>query len=153
MPKFWRRGVSLLDFLPAIAAGDLTPTALEITAGEPVTPAVADINGWEFQNNAIPIPNLQDTFTGSIPGEDTVADSSITLYDDDTDDTLRALFAKGTNGFLLWRPYGAGAGKRAEVFPIRVANITDQKSMGNDPARFVVNCSITAEPNVDVALP
>lgn len=153
MPKFWRRGVSKVRFLPAVAAGSLIPTRPEITAGTDLSPSIAEINGWEFQNNAIPIPNLADTFTGSIPGEDTVSDSSLTLYDDDNSSTMRTLVAKGTNGFLFWMPYGDVPTKRGETWPVRSAMVSDEKSIGNDAARFVAGFAVTAAPNTNVTIP
>lgn len=153
MPKFFRRGISKARFLPAVAAANLVPTRAEITAGTDLSPSIADMTGWEFSNSAIATPNLAERFTGNIPGEDTVGDSAIVLYDDDAGSALRTLLAKGTNGFLLWMPYGDVPTKRAEVFPIRVAVISDEKSMGNDAARFSVGCSVTAEPNTGVTIP
>lgn len=153
MPKFFRRGISKGRFLPAVAAANLVPTRAEITAGTDLSPDIADITGWEFANAAIPTPNLAERFTSNIPGEDTVGDSAVVLYDVDEGSPHRTTLAKGTNGFLMWMPYGDVPTKRAEVFPIRVATVSDEKSMGNDAARFSVGCSVTAEPNTAVTIP
>lgn len=153
MPKFFRRGVSKARFLPAVAASSLVPTRAEITAGTDLSPSVADITGWEFANAAIATPNLAEVFTSNIPGEDTVGDSAIVLYDLDEGAPLRTTLAKGTNGFIMWMPYGDVPTKRAEVFPVRVAVVSDEKSMGNDAARFSVGFSVTAQPNTAVTIP
>lgn len=149
--KFFRRGVSLIDFLPAVADPS-APTDTEISAGTPLTPAIASISGFQLTNTPIPVPNLADTFTSQIDGEDTVADSSLTLNDDDTDDTIRTALAKGTAGFLLLRPYGAGAGKRAEVWPVKVTGFNDVWTVDNSPAQAVVGFAITGVPVQDATV-
>ncbi len=88
-----------------------------------------------------------------IPGEDTTSTSTLTFYDDSADDTLRALLTKGTEGYLLFRPYGAGTGKRAEVWPVIATGVNDQWTTGNEAARFTVTFAITAEPEQEAALP
>lgn len=148
MAKFFRRGVTKVRFLPAVAAATLVPTRAEITAGTDLSTLLAAIDGWELQNNPIPTPDMADAFTGNIPGEDTASDSSLTFYDDDASTTKRTTLAKGTAGFIYVMPYGDVSGKRAETFPIRVTRVTDEKTVGNDPARFVVGVAITAPPNV-----
>lgn len=137
MPKFFRRGISEVHALPAVA--DLTaPTALEIAAGVDLSEAIADFNGFQFANSPIDVPTLKKRATGKIPGEDTVADSSLVLYDDDTSDDIRTAVAKDTTMVLLFAPYGMGAGKRCETWPAVSTGVNDQWTMGNESARTVV---------------
>src|SRR4051812_13207821 len=98
MARFFRRGVSKIYFLPAVAAYSATtatgnPTSGEITAGTDLSQQVADISGFELSNSPIAVQNLKDAFTPSISGEDTVADSSLTMYDLDDSTTIRAALA------------------------------------------------------------
>lgn len=144
MAKFFRRGVSAIKFLPAVAG--TSPTRAEITAGTILTPQVADIAGFSFSNSPIPVPDLSATFTPQIGGEDTAADSSITFNDDDASSTIRTALAKGTAGFMILFPYGDVATKRLEKWPVTSTGVNDQWSVGNDPAQFVVQFAVTGVP-------
>lgn len=145
MAKFFRRGVSLINFLPAVA----TPTAVsgaEISAGTALTPSVGGITGFQLTNSPITVPDLATVFTAQINGEDTVADSSLTIHDDDNSSTIRTALAKGTAGFILLRPYGAATGKRNEVWPVKVTGYNDEWSLDNTNAKSVVSFAITSTP-------
>lgn len=144
MAKFFRRGVSAIKFLPAVAGS--SPTRVEITAGTILTPQVNAISGFQLSNSPIPVPDLSTIFTPQINGEDTVADSTITFNDDDASSTIRTALAKGTTGFVILFPYGDTATKRLEKWPVVSTGVNDEWSVGNDPARFVVGFAITAVP-------
>jgi len=148
MPKFFRRGKGLIDFVPAVV--DVTaPTDTEIGAGTPLTPAVATITGFQLNNSPIPTPNLADKFTPQIEGEDTVADSSLTFNDDDTDHDIRTALEKGTSGFLVFRPYGALPGVRCEVWPVTVTGFNDEWTTDATSAKAVASFAVTAVPTQD----
>jgi hypothetical protein len=149
--KFFRRGVSLIDFLPAVA-NPAAPTTTEISAGTPLTAGIASVSGWQLSNSPIAVPNLAEVFTPQINGEDTVADSSLTFNDDDTDDATRTALVKGTAGFILLRPYGSGTGKRAEVWPVKVTGFNDEWSTDNTAAKAVAGFAITSTPTQNAVL-
>lgn len=152
MARFFRRGVSKIYFLPAVAS--LTaPTAPEIAAGTDLSGEVADINGFQLTNSPITTPDLSTTFDSQINGPDAASDSSLTFYDDDVSTTIRDALAKGTDGFVLLAPYGSASGKRCEVWPVRVTGFNDEWSMGNDPARAMCGFAITDTPEQDAVLP
>lgn len=151
MARYFRRGVSKLRFLPACAGA--SPTRAEITAGTDLTASVADISGMQFSNSPIAVPDLNSTFTSQINGEDTVADTSVTFYDDDTTHTVRTALAKGTAGFLLLLPYGDVATKRCEVWPVVATGVNDEWTTGNDSARFSVGFAITGVPKQNATVP
>jgi hypothetical protein len=152
MARFFRRGVSKVYFLPACA--DLAePTRVEITAGEALTPSIASVQGFQLSNSPIPVPNLEDTFTSQIDGEDTVQDSGFTFNDDTDVDDLRVALPKGTAGFILLLPYGDVATKRAEVWPVKVTGYNDVWSVGNDPAQAAVTFAVTSVPEQNAVVP
>lgn len=151
MARFFRRGISKIHFLPAVAGA--SPTRAEITAGDPLSPYIAAINGFQLTNSAIPVPNLEDAFTSQIEGEDTVGDSGFTFNDDTVDDAVRDLLPKGTNGFILLMPYGDVPTKRCEVWPARVSGYNDMWTTGNDPAQAAVQLVITEVPNQNGVIP
>lgn len=151
MAKFFRRGVSRIYFLPAIAG--TSPTAPEIAAGTNLTPDVGGITGFQLQNSPIPVPNLADIFTPQITGEDTVTDSALTLNDDDTSSVVRLALAKGTAGFIYLAPYGITAGKRGEKWPIKVTGFNDEWVIDNTNAKAMVGFAVTATPTQNCVNP
>lgn len=144
MAKFFRRGVSKIHFLPAVAGA--SPTRAEITAGSDLSPSVTGLSGWQFSNTRIDTPILSSSFTPQIDGPDTVGDSSLQFLDDDSTSTVRTLLAKGTSGYIVKFPYGDVPTKRCEVWPVKSTGVNDEWSMGNDPARYDVGFAITNVP-------
>jgi hypothetical protein len=152
MARYFRRGKSTVKFVPAIA-NKAAPSTPELTAGTDLTPSLADIGGFGFNNSPIATPDFASTFTTSIPGEDTTDDSTLTFYDDDTATTIRTALAKGVTGFIVRMPYGQVTAKRAEVFPVTSTGVNDEWSAGNDAARFSVGFAITGVPVLTAVLP
>jgi len=152
MSEFFRRGLSEIHFVPAVS--NLTaPSRAEVTAGTDLSPAIAEIGGFNFKNSPIMTPKLSTTFTTQIPGEDTSDTSTVTFYDDDADDAMRAALVKGTEGFLVFFPYGDVAGTRAEVWPAISTGVSDQWTMTNEAAKFQVSFAITDAPEQDAVVP
>lgn len=149
--RFFRRGISAIKFLPAVAGA--SPTRAEITAGTDLTAQVAEIQGFQLSNAPIPVPDLSDTFTASIDGEDTVADSALILYDLSDTAALRTALAKGTAGFLILFPYGDVVGKRLEKWPCKSTGVNDEWQVTADPARYQVGFAVTARPTQNGVTP
>lgn len=152
MARFFRRGVSKVYFLPAVA-NKAAPTAPEIAAGTDLTGSVADIGGFTYTNSPIDTPDMASTYTTTIPGEDTTDTPSLTFYDDNASTAIRTALAKGVTGYLLRVPYGTGTGKRGEVWPVTSTGVNDEWSAGNDPARFQAQFAVTAVPTLAAVLP
>jgi hypothetical protein len=151
--EFFRRGVSRVFVVPTITnLGAMT--VAQATAGTEITDRVADIAGFKFANSRIALPKLSTTFTGTIPGEDTADDSSLTFYEPKATDTLRTTLAKGTiTNIVIFFRGTAGAnpavGDTYEAWPVQVASIPREYSMGNDPARWMSEFGTTAPPATD----
>jgi hypothetical protein len=146
MAKFFRRGVSKVVFLGTVPSSLSAPTLAEIAAGVDLSPFISEMNGWQLTNTPIRTPNLADTFTSQIDGEETVADSTLTMNDENGASAFRTALPKGTAGWILLAPYGITATKRCEVWPVKSTGINDQYTVGNEPARTVVSFAITAVP-------
>jgi hypothetical protein len=151
MARYFRRGVSKIKFLPAVAG--TSPTRPEITAGTDLSPAVAAINGFQFNNSPIAVPDLATNFDAQIAGPDAAGDSSINFYDDDATTTIRAAVAKGTAGFVVLFPYGDVATKRCEVWPATSTGVNDEWSLDATAAQFQVGFAITAKPTQNAVVP
>lgn len=152
MAKYFRRGKSKILFVPAVAAPATGPTASELAAGLDLSLRIAEIGGFQATNSPIPTPNLAESFTSQIDGEDAISDSSLTLYDDDTDTAVRTALEKGTLGYVILAPYGIATGKRVEVWAAKTSGYNDEWTVGNDPARSVCTFVVTAAPVQDAAV-
>lgn len=160
MAKFFRRGKSKIYFLPAVA-NQSSPTGTEITAGTDLSPVVQAVAGFQLTNTPIATPDLSTPFNKSIPGEDTTAASTLTFYDDDgtgtpgISATVRTALAKGTIGYIVLMPYGAGTGKRCEVWNVQTTGVNDEWStaLANDAARFMVGFAVLAVPVQNAVAP
>ena len=144
MAKFFRRGVSKVYFM--VSDPGASVSSAEFTAGTDLSPFITEMNGWQLQNTPIRTPNLADTFTSQIDGEETVADSTLTMNDENGASAFRTALPKGTAGYMALCPYGTAATKRAEIWPVKSTGINDQYTVGNEPARTVVSFAITAVP-------
>lgn len=151
MARFFRRGISEVHFLPAVASL-AAPTAAEITAGEDLTPAISEIQGFQLNNSPITTPDLSTTFDSQIDGPDAADDSGLIFYDDDVDDAIRTALAKGTDGFVVLMPYGNTTSKRCEVWPARSTGYNDEWSLDAVAARARAGFAITAEPEQDAVI-
>jgi hypothetical protein len=152
--RFIRRGVSKILFSPTMPASMTAVTRLELTAAEDLTDEIAEVNGFQLENQTIPTPDLGSTFESSIPGTDQAANSSITFYEDEDDDEIETMLPKGQTGVVyILRKGDKPASNSLDVFPVRVASRSPQFSAGNDPARFAVQFTITSKPELDTPVP
>lgn len=150
--RFFRRGLSEVFFLPAIASL-AAPTAPEFTAGTPLTGSVSGINGFSITNAPIATPDLATSFDSQIDGVDTAEESGLDFYDDKVDVVIRTALVKGTDGFVILCPYGKVTTKRAEVWPVRSTGYNDQWTFDNEAAKAGVRFAVTARPVQNAVLP
>lgn len=155
MARFFRRGVSKVYFLPAVATPATGPTSGEVSAGTHLTNSVAELGGFQLSNSPIATPDLESTFTKTIVGEDTTDASTITFYDTDAAgaNPIRVALAKGAAGFIVLMPYGSTATRRVETWPVRSTGVNDEWTVGNDPARFMVGFAVTEVPSQNGVAP
>lgn len=145
--RFFRRGKSKVYVCPTVAGA--SPSRAELTAGYDVSGSIAAISGFGLTNSPIATPDLGTSFNSQIEGEDTVADSSFTVYDDDSSegDDLRDMLAKGTETCVVLMPYGDVPTKRLEVWRAKSTGFNDQWSMDASAAQAAVSFAITDTPN------
>lgn len=153
MARKIQRGNVKIKFLPA-CANVHAPTVTEIAAGTDITTEVAELDGWTFNATQIDTPDMGTRQTKKIPGPDEAADSSFTIYEDDTTNPLRALLAKDVVGFVVFTGLKAlvTAGSEVDVFPVQVSGNNRLYSAGNEAARFRVQFSIDDEVGVDATV-
>lgn len=149
MSRFIRQGKMKWRLVPTVAgyAAGTGPTASEITAGTDITKKVAGHEGFMLEGSEVEVPDYASTFNGKIPGTDSVGATSLTLYADDTADTVRPVLAKGTETYVY---IDKGTGK-FDLFPVTVMTVGDDYSIGNEPARYRVQFSIPSEPLTELS--
>lgn len=150
MARFMRKGKTKVYWVLTIASL-AAPTAAEVNGGTPLHTDLSEINGFTFQNNPIDVPDMSTAFVKKIMGEDTVEDSNLVFYEDDTATTITTALAKGTAGNVVFFYKGtAGASPAAadkcETWPSTVASNARQYSVGNEAATFRVSFANTAAP-------
>ncbi|TXS39690.1 hypothetical protein [Streptomyces sp. t39] len=154
MGRFSRKGVTKILFADTVASTAYIPTRAEITGATALTKAIASVEGFSLENQEIETPDLESTFTSKIPGDDQAADSSLTFYEDDAEDTLEEALAKGTTGFIIiLRKGDVPTSKSMDVYPVRVASKSAAITVDNEAAKWMVKFSITDTPALDVEVP
>ncbi|MEU5383220.1 hypothetical protein [Kitasatospora cineracea] len=154
--RFMRRGITKIFFLKSIAAVTNIPTRVELTGAgaTDLSKQIADIEGWSLENSPIETPDLGNKFATSIPGEDKAASSSLTFYEDLASETVEALLAKDTAGYIcILRKGDIPQSKSLDVFPIRVGSRAPSYSTGTEPAKYKVSFSISDLPTLDAPVP
>ena len=150
MSRFMRKGKSKVFFVPTIASL-AAPTAVEVNAGTELSGQIAEINGFTFANSPIDTPDLGSSLVTKIMGEDTLEDSNMVFYEDDTSTTIPTALAKGTVGYIVIFYKGtAGASPAAadkcEVWPVTVSSQSRMYTVDNEAAKYRVSFANTAAP-------
>lgn len=151
--RFINPGTTKWYFVPTISS-KAAPTRVELNAGTDITREMAGNEGWVIDSENVPTPDGDSVFTGTIPGRLTAADSSITFYADPTGADARALLPRSTNGFIVPMDGGDVAGRKMDVFPVRVASVGKVRTVeGSEAMTVLVKFAITSQPAEDVAVP
>lgn len=162
--RYFRRGITKIWFVPTVASASLIPTAAEVIAGthltvkaSPADESVMGITGFKFTNSPIDTPDLADSFTGNIPGEDKVDASSLDFYEGKTSNAIKTALAKGTKGYIVIFFAGiAGAtpaaGDKADVWPVTSTGPSRNYSAGNEAASYSAPFAMTGAPGDTVTL-
>ena len=119
--RYRAKGTAKYVFCTSVATVS-APTRAEINAGTDLSDEIMEVDGWNVDSENIETPDLGSTFTGSIPGSTSADDSSLTMYADQGGTDVRSLLPRGTNGFMLVMRAGDTAGRKMDVFPVRVGS-------------------------------
>lgn len=152
--RFIRRGVAKIYFLPTVANPITGPTRAEITAGQELSGWIAEMAGFVVNSGTVATPDMGSRFTGSIPGETTVDDSSITFYDDELTEDIEDLFPAGQEGYIYFMRKGdKPTTPTSDLFPVRVGSRGANWTTDMTGATVQVSYSVTSEPQVDLVIP
>lgn len=125
--------------------GVLDTAALTATATVDLTNQIVTSAGWTTTQAFVPDPDVGSLRTGTIEGEVTYAESSLTFRMSKTGpaNDARAVLHEGDVGFLVTANEGLVAGRSADVARSRVAFGT---KVNEDVARYLVPFSVN---NID----
>jgi hypothetical protein len=138
----------------AVVANKNAPTRAEINAGTDLTREVQNAEGWEVESNNVETPDLDEEFTGKIPGRTSAEDSVLTVYADETGADARALLPRLTPGVIMIFDGGDIPGRKMRVFPIRVSSVGMPINVeGEDAAVVNITFAITSVPAENVTVP
>ncbi|MCW2767776.1 MAG: hypothetical protein JWO11_3735 [Nocardioides sp.] len=150
--RFFRPGTTKVYWVVSIS-NYLLPTRLELNAGSDLSKDVADISGWMVSGAKIDTPDLNSSFVSNIPGLTSAAESSITFYAGDTGVDVRSLMPRPTAGNIVWLDGGDVAGRKMDIFPVRVLSVGKERKMGAEAARLTIQYAISSVPAEDVTIP
>ncbi len=128
---FYRRGVTRFYFCPTVA-NPKAPTRAEIAAGVHLK-GVTGVSGFAITRSFIDTPDLDSDFTSNIPGERKAGESSLTFKDKRNAESkaIRAALKEGTNGVMVYMPYGDIPTERCETWPVTCGGVNDQVDMSS----------------------
>lgn len=159
MARYFNRKTSRIVACLSVAS-KTAPTRAELNAGtvlaEPgsaAAEAIADLGGWMSKNNPIAVPDLNSDFDKTIPGTFSADNPSFTFYADKTARPIRTALAEGTFLYMVNMWEGDVAGRKCQVWPVRVASNNDMPSLGNDAARFQVKFASEDAPEKNATVP
>ncbi|MFC3986787.1 hypothetical protein ACFYY8_33570 [Streptosporangium sp. NPDC001559] len=150
--RFFRPGITKCYWVVSIA-NISAPTRSELNAGSDLSKDIADISGWMVSGQKIDTPDLNSRFVSNIPGLTSAAESAITFYQGEDSQDVGGLMPRDTEGHIVWLDGGDVAGRKMDVFPVRVLSVGKQRTMGAEAARLVIQYSVGAEPAEDVVIP
>ncbi|WP_182112888.1 hypothetical protein [Actinotalea sp. JY-7876] len=152
--RFFAPEITRVFWVPLIAAAaTLVYTRAELDAGTELTDELADLSGWTVTGASIATPDIKRRFTGSIPGRQTAADSSITFYADLKGNDVRKVLTSGMNGNVVFMDGGDVPASPSDVFPARVNTVGKVRSVGDAAHQLTVGFTITRAPKVDIPVP
>lgn len=150
--RYIPEGVRHFYFCPAIATL-ASPTRSELNAGTDLTPQVGGFGNWGVQGNPVSTGDLASTFTPTIPGLTTADATTLDMYADSTSADVRTLLPRNTSGFIVVFPEGDIAGRRMDVFPVKVQSCEKTASLGGNAAMISLVFTATAQPAENVVVP
>ena len=137
------------------------PKVAEVTAAT-VLCGMSAYPSLELKGSSVPTPDLCSTFTSSIVGTDSVADTMMEFYADDDPTsaaaTVQGLLGKGVAGYLITAEPKDGvaqpiaAGMVVNVWPVTIQANSYVAPAANAARKFVIAIVITAKPSTAVAV-
>lgn len=146
-------GTTVVNWVPSISNKN-APTRGELNAGTNLAGENAASDGWSTSTDMAETPDMASRFTSKIPGRISADDSSLTMYADLGGTDARTLMPVDANGFIVWMDGGDVAGRKMDVYPVRVASHSKARSVdGTDAATIEISFAITSQPAENITIP
>jgi hypothetical protein len=149
--RYIPEGITHYYWLPAIAS-TASPTRAELNAGTDLTPEIATTGNWGIISGTIDTPDLATLFTAQIGGKVTIDGPTIDMYADSTSADVRTLLPRGTTGFIVKLTEGDVAGRKMDVFAVKVLQQAKPTNLTN-PSVVQLAFAVTKNPNEGVTVP
>jgi hypothetical protein len=134
-------------------ANPAAPTRAEINAGTDLSPEIAEVSGFMVKSEQIPTKDIDNRFVSKIPGDINAEDSALKFYASSDSVDVRALLPRDTIGYVLRMDGGDVAGRKMDVFPIKVAALSKDMGTGTNAATIEVQFTITDPPQENLVIP
>jgi hypothetical protein len=146
-------GTTAVYWVPSIGSKS-APTRGELNAGTNLVNENSAASGFSTKSDQVETPTMASRFTAKIPGRISADDSSVSMYMDLGGSDARSLMPVDANGFVVWMDGGDVAGRKMDVYPVRVASHSKARSTdGKDAAQIEIMFSITDQPAENVTIP
>lgn len=157
MARFMQMGTTKVWWLTTIASYLTALTVAEVNAGVDCTGQLSDLQGFEFANTPIDVPDMSQALITKIPGEDAIVDCIETFYEDKTSNPIKTALVKGTIGYVVLFGYGyAGASPaiadKVDVWPVQVSSNARQYTSGAAASKYIVKFAPRLAPVVERSL-
>jgi hypothetical protein len=149
--RYVPQGVTHYNWLPA-CANIASPTRAEINAGTDLTPELAEAGDWAINSQPIDTPDYAAAFTPQITGNITADNTTLNMYADLASTDVRTLLPRGTTGFIVKLPSGDVAGRKMDVFPVKVGSQGKPNAIGT-PSTINLIFYVTRAPAENVTIP
>jgi len=149
--RYIPEGVTHYYWLPA-CVNTASPTRAELNAGTDLSPEIATTGNWGIISGVIDTPDLATLFTSQIGGKVTIDGPTIDMYADSTSTDVRTLLPRGTSGFIVKLPEGDVAGRKCDVFAVKVVAQAKPTNLTN-PSVVQLQFAVSKNPNENVTVP
>lgn len=129
------------------------PTVADVNESIELTEFVSGLN-FSAQGNTVPTPNIARLFETSIPGT-SQGTATMDCYRDDEIDTAWEVLTRGSTVYVILSRYGGKpgtAGRKCEVWPLRVASRAMANLTSNTPATFTTTFGVIDDPAEDAVV-
>lgn len=159
MARYIGRVKDRVWFVTTIASGTLAPTIAEIAAGTLLsdpnsTNPLVSLDGFNATATQVETPMYGAPQTPKIAGEVQLADSSITVYKDDTTNTIKSTMARGVTGYIVIAGPGSSVttSTKVNVYPIEVVGNNDNNDSGNTAKTITIGTAINKIPGENLSV-
>lgn len=147
--RYFARGITRVVYVPTMDSYT-APTQSEVSAGTDLSEDVFGMTGFAISTAAINTPSMGSAFTGKIAGEETAADSSLTMYASADGEDASTVFSRGDSGFMVFLDAGLSS-TICSVYPCQVGSLQRVRS-DSAASNLIVSFFLTRPPAENVAL-